>query len=207
MLRQILIELASDLNLEHHLPVVNESAVFEREARAFLGREMRTVYSRFIGDPVSKLLLVAPSGAGKTMLLDQLEAVMPNAIRLRLEGNILPAFEALMTALNLPLISLERVLSLESGAPFAVIAAAQRELAQVVANGLKSSGRPLLLRVDTAGLIGSHILRDPNGDRVNLGSWVWTHLLRDLALEPFPIAAAFSSFEGLPDPAPGFGPV
>jgi tetratricopeptide (TPR) repeat protein len=207
VLRSLLVELARDVNLEHHLPAVNEPAVFEREAHAFLGREMRILYARFIADPACKLLVVAPSGAGKTMLLDQLEAALPNAIRLRLEGDLVQAFEAIMTVLNLPVVSLERLLSLESGAPFALIASAQQEFARLVANGLKSSGRPLLMRVGTAGQIGPHALRLPNGDRVNLGGWVWTHLLHALALEPFPIAAAFSSFEGLPNPAVGFGPV
>jgi hypothetical protein len=207
VLRSLLVELARDVNLEHHLPVVQEPAMFEREAHAFLGREMRTLYTRFIADPACKLLVVAPSGAGKTMLLDQLEAALPNAIRLRLEGDLVQAFEGMMTDLNLPVASLERLLSLESGAPFAVIASAQQEFARVVTNGLKSSGRPLLVRVGTAGQIGPHALRGPDGDRVNLGGWVWTHLLHALVLEPFPIAAAFSSFEGLPNPAPGFGPV
>jgi tetratricopeptide (TPR) repeat protein len=207
VLRSLLIELAEEVGLEHHLPVVNEPAVFELEAHAFLGREMRTLYTRFIADPACKLLVVAPSGAGKTMLLDQLEAALPNAIRLRLEGDLVQAFEGMMTVLNLPFVSLERLLSTDPGAPFAVIASAQQEFARVVANGLKSSGRPLLLRVGTAGQIGPHALRLPSGDRVNLGGWVWTHLLHDLALEPFPIAAAFGSFEGLANPAPGFGPV
>jgi hypothetical protein len=113
VLRSLLVELAEEVGLEHHLPVVNEPAVFELEAHAFLGREMRTIYSRFIADPTCKLLVVAPSGAGKTILLDQLEAALPNAIRLRLEGDVLPVFEGIMTVLNLPIVSLERLLSLE----------------------------------------------------------------------------------------------
>jgi hypothetical protein len=111
VLRSLLIELAEEVGLEHHLPVVDEPAVFELEAHAFLGREMRTIYTRFIADPACKLLVVAPSGAGKTMLLDQLEAALPNAIRLRLEGDVLAAFEGVMTVLNLPVVSLERWLA------------------------------------------------------------------------------------------------
>lgn len=43
VLRAVLIELAEDVGLGHHLPAVSEPAVFEREAHALLVRNMRTL--------------------------------------------------------------------------------------------------------------------------------------------------------------------
>ncbi|NJK44695.1 MAG: hypothetical protein HC933_10795 [Pleurocapsa sp. SU_196_0] len=141
------------------------------------------------------------------MLLDQLEAVTPHAIRWRLEGDLVGVLEALLTKLGQPITALEHLLRLEPGSAFALIAAAQTDLAKALVTGFKTVRRPLLLWVGLHGQIGVHDLRALNAERLGLGAWLWMQVLQHLTLEPFGIAVMFNTAEGLPDPAPGFGTV
>ena len=178
-------------------------AAAELEVSQVLGREQRRVYRTFVGGVRSganpKVLVTGKPGSGKTMLADYIQqgleiepAAADRVVRCDFtESDITAAMVRFASLLGVDSSSIDsRLVRIGAASPFAVQADAQAEVARVIleAQRHRTSSLAVLVHMSRAlaaeGMLGGVPLRlnTPEVPRVSAADWLWTTLLRPLAL-------------------------
>ncbi len=178
---ELLSELYEEVGLEP--PDLPEDLTAARAKRA-LGRDKRVIFARFTrelsGDAQPQFVVVGGPATGKGVLLEQVRKAQPESLFVNLAQDIVPALMLLMTELETNLaVSAGRVEPLEAliaqlspAQPFAVQAARQREVRELLRDGLNTLGKPLLLRAETHATLSALPLRGEDGAEVTLAAWL-----------------------------------
>ena len=169
---ELLSELYQEVGLE---PPERPEDLTAAQAKRALGRDKRVVFARFMreletGTP--QLVMVGGPATGKGVLLEQVRKAQPESVFVNLAQDLVPALVLLMTeiAQATPLEAL--VAQLSPAQPYALQAARQREVRELVSAGLNALGRPLLLRAEAQATLSALPLRAEDGREVSLAAWL-----------------------------------
>ena len=169
---ELLSELYEEVGLEP--PSLPEDLTAARAKRA-LGRDKRVIFARFtreLTEGLPQFVVVGGPATGKGVLLEQVRKAHPESLFVNLAQDIVPALALLMAEIGQaePLEAL--VAQLSPAQPFAVQAARQREVLELVRKGLNERGKPLLLRAEKDATLSALPLRDGEGREVALSAWL-----------------------------------
>ena len=169
---ELLSELYEEVGLE---PPQKPEDLTAAQAKRALGRDKRVVFARFtreLDKGLPQFVMVGGPATGKGVLLEQVRKAQPESVFVNLAQDLVPALVLLMTEIGQaePLEAL--VAQLSPAQPYALQAARQREVRELVSVRLNALGRPLLLRAEAQATLSGLPLRSEDGREVSLAAWL-----------------------------------
>lgn len=190
-----LFDLLRELYAEAGLPTPDEpEALRSAGAKRLLGRDKRLHFARFVREVRAgarpQLVVVGGAATGKSVLLEGVQAALPESLVLNLARDLSPALFVLAETLGVTGSYKRLSAQLSPQQPFAQSAALQEHLRRELAAHLNAAQRPLLLRAEARATLAGVALRGADGAEVTLTTW----------LEPFLVALKVPYLAALSEP-------